>query len=156
MVYLAMLVGPWQRREVEPARWPLRLVTAGAAVLAVAAVAPLYAADRYAAQSRSTEDASEGLEAVERAQSFNPFSPELHQREAELAIREGDWDRAEDALRDAVQLNPDHYTQYEALAQLHELRGDTDGALSYYREALALNPLDPNLDRRVAELSEQD
>jgi hypothetical protein len=156
VIYLAMLVAPWQGREVEPPRWPLRLVAAGAAVLAVAAVAPLYAADRYAAQSRSTEDSSEGLEAVEHAQSFNPFSPELHQREAELAIREADWDRAEDALQDAVQLNPDHYVQYEALAQLHELRGDTDGALSYYREALALNPLDPNLDRRVAELSEQD
>ena len=156
VVYLAMLVGPWQRREVEPPRWPLRLVGAGAAVVAIVAVAPLFVADRYLAQSRSTEDPSEAWEAVEHAQRFNPFSPELHQREAQLAVRDGDWDRAEDALQDAAELNPDHYAQYEVLAQLHELRGDNEAALSYYRRALALNPLGPDLDRRVDELEEQE
>jgi Flp pilus assembly protein TadD len=156
MVYLAMLVGPWRRVEVVPARWPLRLVGAGVAILAVAAVAPLYAADRYLEQSGSSTDANEALEAVERAQRFNPASPELHQQEAKLALQSGDWEWAEDELQEAVRLNPEHYAQYEFLAQFHELRGDTEAALSYYREALALNPLDPDLERRVAELSGQD
>src|SRR3712207_6377898 len=121
IIYLAMLVGPWQRREAAPPRWPLRLIGAGAAVLAVAAVAPLFVSDRYLEYSRSTTDPGEAMEAVERAQRLNPFSPELRQREAELAVRAGDWDRAEDALQDAVRLNPEHYVQYEVLAGLHEL-----------------------------------
>ena len=156
MVYLAMLVGPWGQLEVVPARWPVRLVGTAVAVLAVAAVAPLYAADRYLAQSRASTDLGEALEAAERAQRFNPASPELRQREAVLAIRTDDWDRAEAALQEAVRLNPEHYIQYELLAQFHELRGDQESALSYHRQALALNPLDPDLERRVTELSGQD
>jgi len=156
IVYLAMLVGPWGQLEVVSARWPLRLIGAGVAVLAVAAVAPLYAADRYLEQSRASTDAGQALEAVERAQRFNPVSPELHQQEAKLALQSGDWEWAEDELQEAVRLNPEHYNQYELLAQFYELRGDNEVALSYYREALALNPLDPDLKRRVAELSERD
>ena len=157
VVYLAMLVGPWRRRvEVVSARWPLRLIGASVAVLAVAAVAPLYAADRYLEQSRTSTDPGEALEAAERAQQFNPASPELHQQEAKLALQSGDWEWAEDELQEAVRLNPEHYIQYEFLAQFHELRGDTEAALSYYREALTLNPLDPDLERHVAELSERD
>src|SRR5215217_3355479 len=155
IIYLALLVGPWRRTEVVPARWPLRLVGAGAAILAVAAVAPLYAADRYLTQSGTSSNPDEALEAVERAQRFNPASPELNQQEAKLAIKRGDWEWAEDELEDAVRLNPEHYTQYEVLAQFYELRGDTEAALSYYREAFFLNPPNPDLQRRVAELSGQ-
>jgi len=156
MVYLAMLVGPWGQLEVVSARWPLRLIGAGVAVLVVAAVAPLYVADLYLTQSRTSTDTGEALEAVERAQRFNPVSPELNQQEVKLAIQRGDWKRAEDELQEAVRLNPEHYTPYELLAQFYELRGEREAALSYYREALALNPLDPDLEQRVAELSEQD
>jgi tetratricopeptide (TPR) repeat protein len=156
MVYLAMLVGPWGQLEVVSARWPLRLVGAGVTTLAVAAVAPLYAADHYLEQSRTSTDWPEALEAVERAQRFNPVSPELHQQEAKLALQSGDWEWAEDELQEALRLNPEHYHQYELLAQFHELRGEPEAALSYYREALALNPLDSDLEQSVAELSEQD
>ena len=155
IIYLALLVGPWQLRRTRTTRWSLRLVGAGAAALALADVAPLYAADLYLTQSRSSTDPEEALEAVERAQRLNPARPELPQREAALAVQSGDWERAEDALQESARLNPDHYAQYEFLAQLYELRGDTEGALSYYREALALNPLDADLERRVSELSEQ-
>src|SRR5215211_5274029 len=156
IIYLALLVGPWQMRRTRIPRWPLRLVGAGAAALALAAVAPLYAADLYLTQSRTSTDADEALEAVERAQRFNPASPELYQQEAGLALKSGDWEWAEDELQEAVRLNPEHYHQYEVLAQFYELRGDTEAALSYYREALALNPLDSDLERSVAELSGQD
>jgi Tfp pilus assembly protein PilF len=92
---------------------------------------------------------------VERAQRFNPASPELLQQEAKLAVRAGDWGGAEEALQEAIQLNPEHYAQYEFLAQLHELQGDPEAALSSYRDAVALNPLAPDLNQRVTELSEQ-
>src|SRR5215207_2261859 len=155
IIYLALLVGPWQPLRTRITRWPLRLVGAGAAALALVAVAPLYAADLYLMQSRSSTDPDETLEALESAQRLNPVRPELPQREAALAVRSGEWERAEDALQYSARLNPDHYAQYEFLAQLYELRGDKEGALSYYREALALNPLDPDLKQRVSELSEQ-
>jgi tetratricopeptide (TPR) repeat protein len=155
IVYLAMLAAPWRRVEAAPLRWRLRAVGAGVALLAVAAVIPLYAADRYMAQSYSTTDPGEALMAVERAQRFNPLSPEISEREAELAVDTGDRGRAEDALREATRLNPEHYAQYVFAAQLYELGGDPEAALSYYRQALALNPLDPTLNRRTVTLLAQ-
>src|SRR5215211_6026366 len=99
VVYLAMLVGPWGQLEVVSARWPLRLVGAGVAILAVAAVAPLYAADRYLEQSRASTNPPEALEAVERAQRFNPARPQLHQQEAVALIPLGsDLERSVDEL----------------------------------------------------------
>jgi tetratricopeptide (TPR) repeat protein len=156
IIYLALLVGPWQLSRTRITRWSMRLAGAGAAALALLAVAPLYAADLYLTQSRSSTDPDEALEAVERAQRLNPMAPELPEQEAALALQTGDSERAEDALQESVSLNPEHYHQYEFLAQLYELRGDTEAALSYYQEALAINPLDPELDRRVSELSGQD
>jgi hypothetical protein len=153
MVYLAMLVGPWQRGEaLPPVPWRLRLVAAGTVVLLAATVAPLYAADRYLAQSYTLTDPSEALAAVERAQRFSPLNPELLQREAELAVQAGDGDRAEEAYRNAIGLNPEHYAQPALLGVFYEMRGEPTTALSFYREALALNPLDPDLNRKVAEL----
>jgi len=155
MVYLAMLVGPW--RQVEPAtapppRWPLRLVGVGVAVLAIAAVAPLYIADRYLEQSYSAAGPGEALAAVERAQRFNPVDPELFEEEAELAMQLGDWERAEDAYQNAIRLSPQDPRPYALLAEAHEQRDDPDAALLFYREALALNPLDRILNLQVLKL----
>ena len=153
MVYLAMLVGPWQRHEaLPPVRWHSRLIAAGIVVLLAAYVAPLYVADRYLEQSHSTTERSEAVAAVKRAQQFNPLNPVLYQREGELAVQAGNWERAESTLQRALRLNPEHYAQYVYLAQLQEARGDPTTALSLYRKALDLNPLDPNLNQKVAEL----
>lgn len=146
MVYLAMLVGPWRRIESAPLRWPLRAVGAGVALLAGTAIAPLYAADRYVAQSYSTTNQSEALSAVERGQRLNPVNPELPEREAELAMQIGDWDQAEEAYHRVIQLNPEHYAPYGELAKIYEQGGDLAGALSSYQDALAINPLDDELN----------
>ncbi len=92
------------------------------------------------------------LEAVERAQGFNPVDPQLPQREAELAIQIGNWPRVEEAYGRAIQLNPEHYAPYTLLARFHEGRGQPEEALSLYREALALNPLDEELNQSVRRL----
>ena len=156
VVYLAMLAGPWQRVEAEPLRWPLRAVGAGVALLAAAAVAPLYIANYYVHQSYASTNPREALAAVERAQRFNPVSPDYFEREAELAMESGDWDRVENGYRNAIALNPEHHRPYRLLAVSYEQRGDLDRALSYYQEALALNPLDPFLNRDVIELLAQE
>ncbi len=149
VVYLAMLVGPWQRVEAALLRWPLRVVGAGVALLAVVAVAPLYAADRYLAQSYATENPWESLESVESAQRFNPVDVHLQQREAELAIQIGAWPRVVRAYGEAIRLNPEHYAPHLLLARFYAEVGDTEEAISSYREAMALNPHDEEINREV-------
>jgi tetratricopeptide (TPR) repeat protein len=151
MVYLAMLVGPWQRIEAAPARWPLRTVGAIVALLAIVAVAPLYISDRYQAQSYATPNPTKALEAIERAERFDPVDPWVRQREANLAFSAGDWARAEQAYSEAIRLNPEHYAPRLLLARFYEQRGEPEKALQAYRQARALNPLDEDVRREAEE-----
>ncbi|CAN5807237.1 hypothetical protein BH23ACT11_BH23ACT11_01050 [soil metagenome] len=155
IVYLAMLVAPWNRPETTPTGWSVRAAGAGIAVLAIATIAPLYIADRYLAQSLADTNPWTSLEKVEQAQKFNPLHPRLAQREAELATKIGDWPRAEKAYKREIRLNPEHYVSYLLLAQFYEQRGETEKALSFYREALERNPIDPQLKESVSRLQEQ-
>lgn len=154
MVYLAMLVAPWNRGEEEatPYRWPIRLAGAGFALVAIAAVAPLYAADRYLAESETITNPKTSLQAVENAQKFNPVDPQLRQREAELLMKMGDWSGAARAYEQEIRLNPEHYAPYALLATFHENRGELDKALPLYQKASDLNPLDPDLKRKAEEI----
>lgn len=153
MVYLAMLVAPWDREEeAAPHRWPIRLVGAGFALIAIAAVAPLYVADRYLAQSQTTANPRLSLQAVENAQRFNPVDPQLRQREAELLMKIGDWPGAARAYEEEIRLDPQHYVPYALLATFYEKMGEPDKALPLYQRASDLNPLDPELKREVAKI----
>ncbi len=154
IVYLALLVGPWQRVEAPPPRWPARAVGVGIAALAVAAIVPLYAADRYLAQSLATVSTNPwvALEAVENAQRFNPVDPWLAQREGRLRELIGDWPRAEEAYRESIRENPEHFAPYVLLARFYEQTGETEKALETYSQALTLNPLDEQLDQKVTQL----
>ena len=156
MVYLAMLVAPWNREEAAPYRWPIRLVGAGFALISIAAVAPLYVADRYLAQSQTITNPKTSLQAVENAQKFNPVDPQLRQREAELLMKIGDWPGAARAYEEEMRLNPQHYVPYALLATFYEKMGEPDKALPLYQKASDLNPLDPDLKREVSKLSGKD
>ncbi len=152
MVYLAVLVAPWNRTTTAPTRRPLRVVGAGIAVAAVVAVVPLYVADLHLQRSEATENRQVALQTLSKAQQANPLDPRLPQREAELALRTGDTARAEDAYRRAIGLNPEHFAPYYLLAQLKEKMGADEEALALYRKALSLNPLDKEVKRRLVEL----
>jgi tetratricopeptide (TPR) repeat protein len=155
IVYLAMLVGPWQRAGSTVGQWSRQPISIGGALLAVvaiAAVAPLYIAGHYLAQSFAAANPQEALVEVERAQRFNPLSSDLRQYEAELATQTGDLGRAEDAYRKAISLNPEHFAPYQSLAEHYENRGDLAAALSFYRKSLALNPLEAELNQKVDQL----
>ena len=153
MVYLAMLVGPWQRIEAAPARWPLRTVGAIVGLLAIVAVAPLYISDRYFAQSYATANPTKALDATEHAERFDPVDPWLRQREGNLAFSAGDWARAEQAYSEAIRLNPEHYAPRLLLARFYEQRGEPEKALQAYRQAMALNPLDEDVRREADEFA---
>jgi hypothetical protein len=153
VVYLAVLIAPWRRVEREPQGWFRRTSIAAAAVLTIVLITPLYISDRYLTESYVTENPWVALEAIERAQRFNPLDPQLPQREAELAMQIGNWPRVKVAYGEAIKLNPEHYAPYALLAQFHEDRGEPEEALALYREALALNPLDRELDRSITRLT---
>lgn len=162
IVYLAMLATSWRSRseaepfEAEPPlRWPWRAGVAAGAILAIIAIAPLYVAHLYTEQSEATKNPWMALQAVERAQRYNPVDPRLPQREAELRARIGDWPRAVRAYERAISLNPEHYAPRALLAGFYEERGENDRALSQYRKAQDLNPLDPDLKKRVKQLEEK-
>lgn len=161
VVYLALLVSPWRGAgddvpEPTPdGRFFGRLTRVGGvvvAVVAVAVVAPLCVANYYLERSRTVGEPPEGLEMVERAQRFNPVSPRLAEREAELAIETGDWARVEEAYGRAIRLNPEHYEPRLFLATFYARRGEFEKASAYYREAQALNPLDDGIGRRIKQL----
>jgi uncharacterized membrane protein (UPF0127 family) len=152
MVYLAMLVTPWRRDETAPLRPSLRALGVGVAVLFAAAIIPLYAADRYLAQSFRTEDPGEAQAAVQRAETFNPLDQWPRRREAELATAAGDGERAEAALNAAIRLNPEHYASYVLMARYYEQNGRARQALQPYQSALALNPLSAELNRQAIDL----
>jgi tetratricopeptide (TPR) repeat protein len=119
-------------------------------VIAVAIVAPLYLADHYLGRSYAAATPAGGLVEAERAQGFNPLDSRLPQREAELAMEAGDWERVEKSYGRAIRLNPEHYAPRMFLATFHERRGEPDKADPHYREASKLNPLDENLALRAA------
>lgn len=157
MVYLGVLVAPWKRTSrttAAPTQWPLRAAGAVLAVVMIAAITPLYIADLYLQQSKSAapDNPWVALQAVERAQTFNPVNPWLPQREAALAWQIGDWPRVERAYRTAIRLNPEHYTPYYLLAVFSEQRGRLKEALPLYRKALSLNPLDKDVKERLIRL----
>lgn len=152
ILYLALLVSPW--RETEPAilRWPGRAAGTVAAALALAVVAPLYAADHALERSRSASDNEQALELVERARHLNPLDHRLAVRRAELTIENGDWAAAKQAYTEAISLNPDHYASYMFLAELHERRAKYEEAASYYHEALERNPHSTELKKSLQSL----
>lgn len=155
VIYLAMLVAPWDRgvaAEDAPARWPLRAAGIGIAMLMMTTVAPIYVSDRYVEQSLASTNPRAALENIERAQDFYPLNSRLAQREAELAAQIEDWPRATQAYDRAIRLNPEHYAPYALSASFHERRGRAEEALALYRKALKLNPLEPELKESVSRL----
>jgi tetratricopeptide (TPR) repeat protein len=83
-------------------------------------------------------------------------SPELFEREGELAMAAGDWTRAERAYEEATRLNPEHYLPYVLLARYYERAGQPEEALSSYRKAIVLNPHDEQLSKEAAGKNEPD
>lgn len=155
-VYLALLVSPWRRpgsgtadKSVERT---LRMGGVSLAVLAVATIVPLYAADQYSKQSSNADNPNRAIAAVEQAQRYNPLDPSLPEREAELAIDAGDWSRVESSYERMASLDPEHYAPLMYRAAYYEHRGELGPALNYYEKALLLNPHSEELQISVRQL----
>ena len=158
VIYLALLASPWRWVTPEPgspsgfAGWPLRAAGIGVAVLAVAVVVPLYAANYYLEKSYSSGNPVKAMAAVSEAGKLNPLNAEISERQAELALEKGNWDQVERSYKREIKLNPDNYAPYMYMAAFYERRGDLDKALPYYRKSLSLNPLDEQLKQKVEQI----
>ncbi len=154
MIYLAMLVAPWEGlREGEnafaPSARPLKLAGVGLAVLTFATVEPLYAADRLQENAEAEENPWLALRRLERAQTINPLDPNLARLEGDLALQVGDVPRATQSYARTIHLNPEHYAPYAVLGGLYEQIGQDERAMRLYQKSLQLNPLDPELQENV-------
>jgi hypothetical protein len=156
VIYLAILVAPWDKPQLDTVGWSLRIFGAAIAVAAIASVAPLYLADFYLRQSQDSSNPWDALLAVERAQRLNPVDARIAQREAELAVKIGNWPRAERALSEATRLNPRHYAPYQLLGLFYERMEQPERAISAYRESLTRNPLNWELKQHVKQMEASD
>lgn len=86
-------------------------------------------------------DMNGAMEAVQTASRLDPFGTEPLRTEAVLLQRQGDNDRAADALEEAVQRDPNNYVPYMLLGFLEMNRlNDYDAAVQTFRESLERNP----------------
>ena len=149
IVYLALLAAPWRRAESAPLRWSTRAGIAVVSLLAMAAIAPLYVADRYLEASYVATDPIKALKLAESAQRFNPVDPRIPRQEAEIAARIGDNARAKRAYRKTIDLNPEHFAPYALFAEYYQVRGHRSQALALYKESQERNPLDKDISEVV-------
>ncbi|MCG8455738.1 MAG: tetratricopeptide repeat protein, partial [Holophagales bacterium] len=76
---------------------------------------------------------------LDRLESENSF---VHQHRGRVALRAGNFERADQELTKALARAPDDYRLRLELAAARSRRGDAAGALSLYREAFELAPED--------------
>ncbi|MBA2692694.1 MAG: O-antigen ligase family protein, partial [Rubrobacter sp.] len=164
ILYLAMLVAPWNKPREEskifaPSDRPLRLAGVGLAALAFVTITPLYLAHNFQESALAEENPWVALRRLEYAQALNPLDPALPREEAGFALSIGDVPRATQAYARAIELNPEHYAPYTILGRLYEDIGRPQEAEELYQRAFQLNPLDAevqgNLRRIESETSDE-
>lgn len=74
---------------------------------------------------------------------------------AELAIAQGRWDFALDALTETVSLEPRRFDAYALLGRALERASEPRAALAAYEEALRVHPWHPQARRARARLEDQ-
>ncbi|KPP81266.1 MAG: TPR repeat domain protein [Oceanicaulis sp. HLUCCA04] len=74
---------------------------------------------------------------------------------AQLAMSDGDWDFALDALTRAVALEPRRFDAYALLGRTLEQASEPEAALAAYEEALRVHPWHPQARQARARLEDQ-
>ncbi|WP_421696468.1 HEAT repeat domain-containing protein [Aestuariivirga sp.] len=117
---------------------PMRGVRQKAAVeLAGAGVAALPAADDVLYRA--------GLQAFMDARFANADTPEAHVAIGGLALSRRQWDEAEQAFRNATEMDPQLASAWLILAQLGEARGNAKGAEEALSSGIAASPRNADL-----------
>ena len=96
-------------------------------------------------------DVQGALDASQTAARLDPFDTEALETRSFLLARQGRYEDAATALREAIERDPHNHTVYLMLAnlQLYEL-DDLDAAVESYRDVLRLNPEESNVREALA------
>jgi tetratricopeptide (TPR) repeat protein len=85
-------------------------------------------------------DTRGALEALRLSARLDPFDTDALEAQASILQQQNQFERAEDALRQAIERDPVNYLPHLFLANLQLDRGDRDAAVESYRDVLRLNP----------------
>ena len=104
----------------------------------------LYLSNYYLGEQQrlaTAEDMEGAMQQVQVAERLDPFSPDPLQAESGLLQRQGQDQRAVDALEKAIARDPQNYLPYVLLGNLQMNRlNDYDAATESFRKARELNP----------------
>ncbi len=98
-------------------------------------------------------ETDKALEAYRRVLNVDPGQTELASRVAALLIRQEDFPKAIDILKDAIKANPNDAEPYRQLAFIYaKYLKKTDQAVEYANRAITLNPRDVEAYQRLIEI----
>jgi len=103
----------------------------------------LYLSDYYTAEQQrlaAAGDVTGAMEASRKAVRLDPFDTDALQAQSFLWRQQKEQDRAELALKEAIERDPNNYLPYLTLANFRLGIGDLDAAAEGYRDVLELNP----------------
>jgi tetratricopeptide (TPR) repeat protein len=76
---------------------------------------------------------AKAIDGLKAGAAWDPQCADFPARLSELYLTRGDWDSAEEALRQAEKINPDHLLARFSEARVLELRGDAEQALAGWK-----------------------
>jgi type IV pilus assembly protein PilF len=127
--------------------WPLALRTFSRATQVDAANALAWA---WLGEARQQTGGSDGLDALQRADTLAPDSVQVHAMFALYWQRRGDWQKVRVEFETAARLEPQNAVWQISLGDVYVHLGNLVTALTYYQNAVSLSPQDAQTWRALA------
>lgn len=134
---------PFPEKTRGPAIWQVVLL-AVALILIFILLYPLLKSPSLPSAEPSSEqvETSSTLTAPEATAQASPDSAQAQFELGNTYVRTGEWAKAAQAYRKAIELDPNYQTAYANLGVVYYQQGQFDLAASQYEKALELNPND--------------
>ncbi len=107
-----------------------------------------------AATHRQARDFDSARKQLDGCANFKNVSAEFHFQLARLLENQGEYDKATDNYKTAIELAPDHQAALFHLAYRCDLSGDEDAAIDYYNQITSHSPVYVNALLNLAVLYE--
>ena len=91
-------------------------------------------------QARSPQKFQQAIETIDSAIALDPLTPGNHHAKAMLMMRQGNWEKAAELDRRALELSPNYRAALTQLSEVYAVEGHFADAIGYARRAVALDP----------------